>query len=664
MQTFGYGFDALNRQTSMTDPTGTTNWTYNADSQTTQVASPAGTIGYGYDAAGARTSMTLPGSRTVTYGYDPSGNLTSLTDWQSQQTTFGYDAAGQQTSITRPNGVATNTTYDAAGQITGIEHHTAGSTLQSFSYAYDDAGNRISVLTAAGTESYTFDLLNRLTEVDYPNGDVVTYTHDANGNRLTQTVNGTTRTSTYDAADQLTTLDGTSYSYDANGNLTAAGTDSFSWDWNNQLSSATVNGTTTGYTYDGTGNRVSATTGGTTTPDLWDNSSGLPSLVSDGTNTYLQANGVQSATDASNTTSYALTDALGSVRGLTDASGTLTGTTAYDAFGAVRAQSGSSLALGFTGALTDPTTGFLDLRARDLAPALGRFLSADTVSPNAPGSQGYNLYAYVANNPTTWTDPSGQSISGAVSETWLLLQAAFHIDYYVEPIVEGIALIAYGSPLQKIGGATDLIFTAVACALDAACRNLAFSIDTTVTRYGSAAETGAWTTGVDAMRDWTVTNPSLPRIDSPGSGSTQPPSSGGAQANSGSGDQECQAAAADAASNLSQFGMNAGPTVGLDQHLRGHQPSMSGTGVGSFDRVAWSQRRQLIQQALELGHAHPNVSLEGNATCEVTYQFRSAIGVDGGGRRSRTIGVYVSPGGYIHSAFPIPDNAAGEQWPF
>jgi len=500
VQTFGYGFDALNRQTSMTDPTGTTNWTYDANSQTTQVASPAGTIGYGYDAAGARTSMTLPGSRTVTYGYDPSGNLTSLTDWQSQQTTFGYDAAGQQTSITRPNGVATNTTYDAAGQITGIEHHTAGSTLQSFSYAYDDAGNRISVLTAAGTESYTFDLLNRLTEVDYPNGDVVTYTYDANGNRLTQTVNGTTRTSTYDAADQHTTLDGTSYSYDANGNLTAAGTDSFSWDWNNQLSSATVNGTTTGYTYDGTGNRVSATTGGTTTPDLWDNSSGLPSLVSDGTNTYLQANGVQSATDASNTTSYALTDALGSVRGLTDASGTLTGTTAYDAFGAVRAQSGSSLALGFTGALTDPTTGFLDLRARDLAPALGRFLSADTVSPNAPGSQGYNLYAYVANNPTTWTDPSGQSISGAVSETWLLLQAAFHIDYYVEPIVEGIALIAYGSPLQKIGGATDLIFTAVACALDTPCRDLATGFGRVVNWYGSTTHSGTWTLGARATR--------------------------------------------------------------------------------------------------------------------------------------------------------------------
>jgi signal peptidase I len=41
------------------------------------------------------------------------------------------------------------------------------------------------------------------------------------------------------------------------------------------------------------------------------------------------------------------------------------------------------------------------VRARYLNPALGRFTSADSVQPNAPGTRGYNVYSYVANNPTT-----------------------------------------------------------------------------------------------------------------------------------------------------------------------------------------------------------------------------------------------------------------------
>ena len=62
------------------------------------------------------------------------------------------------------------------------------------------------------------------------------------------------------------------------------------------------------------------------------------------------------------------------------------------------------------------------LRARCLGPSLGRFLSADSVQPNAPGTQGYDPYAYVANNPTTWLDPSGNHVG--TSSTYALSAAA------------------------------------------------------------------------------------------------------------------------------------------------------------------------------------------------------------------------------------------------
>jgi hypothetical protein len=41
---------------------------------------------------------------------------------------------------------------------------------------------------------------------------------------------------------------------------------------------------------------------------------------------------------------------------------------------------------------------------------LGRFTSPDNVQPNAPGTQGYNLYSYVAGRPVDKTDPSGHGI--------------------------------------------------------------------------------------------------------------------------------------------------------------------------------------------------------------------------------------------------------------
>ena len=89
----------------------------------------------------------------------------------------------------------------------------------------------------------------------------------------------------------------------------------------------------------------------------------------------------------------------------------MTGSSDYAVFGAPRNQTGTTSRFGSTGEPTDATTGDVYLRSRHYDPNTGRFRSADTVQPSAPGTQGYNRYAYVANNPMRYTDPTGHTIS-------------------------------------------------------------------------------------------------------------------------------------------------------------------------------------------------------------------------------------------------------------
>lgn len=448
--TVGFGYDDADRQTSMTDPTGTTSWVYDAASRVTSVTSPQGAISYTYNNADDRLTMTLPGSRTVSYGYDTAARLGSITDWQSRTTNLTYDSNSNRTGINRPNGVNSTSSYDLADRVTSITHTGPGGTLQSFTYTYDAVGNRKSVATAAGTESYVFDALNRITSATYTNGDLIEYTHDANGNRVTKKLNSaTTNTYTYDNADQLSSDGSISYTYDNNGNMTAAGTSSYTWDYANRMTGATVGGTSTTYTYAGDDIRASKTVGGNTTSYLWDRESRLPLLVGDGTNWYLHADNLIAEVDNANAAKYHLNDALGSVRGLADGAGALAGNADYDVFGAVRASTGASSKFGFTGEQFDSETGFTYLRARYLNPSLGRFGSADSVQPNAPGTQGYNLFSYAANNPATWVDPSGHSVGAA----WAAVAAA--------------AITTW--PAAFIGACICIVIVILVCALTPAC---------------------------------------------------------------------------------------------------------------------------------------------------------------------------------------------------
>ena len=519
-----YSYDTLGRLASVTDPTGTTSYAFDALSRITGITTPQGTVGYTYNDANQRTSMSLPGSRSVSYNYDTTGRLTSLTDWTSGAINYSFDADGQLTDLSHSNGVTSAYGYDAAGRLTTISHDGSGGNLLFTNYTLDANGNRVAMASNAGTESYTLDALNRLTNATYPNGDTAAYSYDANGNRLSQTFNSVTTNYSYDDAGQLLSDGTTTYGYDANGNLTSAGADTYTWDWANRMTDATVGGNSASYAYDAFDVRVSGTVSGTSSSYLWDRLAPYPTLIDDGVYGYLHGVGPQAQIDGSGNRSYLLSDALASIRGVTDGSGALVGSTTYDAFGAIRSQTGTGSAFGYTGELYTATTGLLHLRARDLNPTLGRFLSADTVQPNAPGSQGFNLYAYVANNPTLWVDPSGHGLDGYAGTLMFLpvTAAAFALAVSLSTLMAETLSMGKEPEAWKFGPnvrITQMGLTTFAlvlrCALTGGCMATMRSMQSVTGRLGSNSADGVTSWSVESLTNAFRNHPAPPKVTVP-----------------------------------------------------------------------------------------------------------------------------------------------------
>lgn len=239
-----------------------------------------GQVGYGYDNVGRLTSVLVDltprdgaGDRDA---WDP-GNA-AANDGYLFRTTYTYvDATSLQIGqVRQSDGTLVSYGYDAAGRIrsvtTGdVNADDADGAGQTLFYSYDTINRRTDISDASGrTWTYGYDAAGQLIEVQGPatdgQRDVSEYAYDADGN-LIQSV-------TRRAGTVLAQAD---YQYDAQGNLT--------WQWNrleggsaaasaihrtytagNQLASETL---FAGLDPDGVASAV-APTGGSTTYYLYD----------------------------------------------------------------------------------------------------------------------------------------------------------------------------------------------------------------------------------------------------------------------------------------------------------------------------------------------------------------------------------------------------------
>jgi RHS repeat-associated protein len=135
-------------------------------------------------------------------------------------------------------------------------------------------------------------------------------------------------------------------------------------------------------------------------------------VLTDGNLRYVWDNGLVYAIGGTGYVQVSHADGPGSVRALTDGTGSLLTTSQADEFGkSVFSQGSSTQGFGYAGEQQDADTGFVYLRARSYAPALGRFLSRDTAFGSAGSPLSLNHYTYVEGNPVSLSDPSGRCLA-------------------------------------------------------------------------------------------------------------------------------------------------------------------------------------------------------------------------------------------------------------
>lgn len=307
--TISYGYDPMDRITSVSysDGTHSVTYTYDENGHVTQRVDGSGTSTYSYDDLGHLLTVqnTANGNR-ISYTYDLAGALATITDGLGT-TSYSYDNAHQLTQMAYPQGssildteFANNSdgrrtdvwlqsnsghtvwaahehfSYDSSGRITGVLGQngpaTGPTTVENETLCYQagttpggscptaattDRGNiQWTTETVSGeTNTYTYDNHNRLTKDVVTGGTnprTYTYGYDTAGNRTSSTVTGSSPSNqslTYNDGNQIKT---TGYTYDAAGNLTTSPARTATYNAAGQQTSAVVTGVTTTYTYAGT----------------------------------------------------------------------------------------------------------------------------------------------------------------------------------------------------------------------------------------------------------------------------------------------------------------------------------------------------------------------------------------------------------------------------
>lgn len=455
-QTTTFTYDLLNRLTQRTGPEGTTTNEYYpgaSGAATNKIKKITGFAGnleeYTYDVYGRVatkkltidavaytttytyntyndvTSIAYASGFTLNSAYDVNGYLNTLKNGANTITLFtntGMNGLNQYTSYSLGNGKSSTNTY-----YFGIptRYFTTGTQDLNLTWNYQ-TGNlqgRSDVIKGK-TETFTYDNLNRLLTATVMGLPALTMTYSANGNITSKTDAGAYAysTSKINAVSSVTnpalniptSIQNVSYTSYFQPATVAEGTNLLTYtngaDYQRIKGVLTQNGSTTNTRYYLDDYEKDISGASTKYIHYINAGQGLVAIVVRENN--------------ADTYNYVYTDHLGSVLTVTNSSGVNVAEQNFDPWGRKRNTTNwtyvgvqavpSWLYKGFTGHEHLPQFTLINMNGRLYDPLLGSMLSADNQVQMPDFTQNYNRYSYAFNNPLRYTDPSGESVIGAI----------------------------------------------------------------------------------------------------------------------------------------------------------------------------------------------------------------------------------------------------------
>ena len=341
--------------------------------------------------------------------------------------TYVYGADGRvEREVDDVTGVTTAYVYDDSGR--PVKETRSGSDARVIAYTYDEVGNRVRTVDSVdGATTFVYDDADRLLSRTSPSG---------------------TTTFTYDAAGRMLSADGPD------------GTTLYGWTDDGRLgivsqTPPTGPTTVTAYSYDADGLLVATVVDGVETRYLYDRSQSLPVLLEssrpDGTVIGRATVGPKLIAWTEGTAPrFIHGDVRGSVRALTDAAGTVSGTRTYSMDGEITDETGITTPFGYTGEPHE--NGRVYLRQRWMMPSTTRMMSPDPFAGIQAQPDSFNPYAYAYGDPVNLADPSG--LNPSVSEQ---LMVNFMIASMILAVFTGtIGKMVAGSSVKWSGTTYDL----------------------------------------------------------------------------------------------------------------------------------------------------------------------------------------------------------------